>query len=377
MKYLAKIKPEGNGEVIFGKLPIFTRNLKKVLGDNFSTHVEKLDITGRYFAAELSKKPKLDQPSEEENKVLSELTKNGEFVQIKKSSSTVPVSDPDRVVEECENDQEEAKAEQEFKPLPKTQRQIGRERFAKLKALSDNGELALCKNRLDICEKLGYDRTRRHNPCYNWLSAQISRGHLREELVNYKGNSSEYQYSLTGEEPAYSEGEKVEEKEKVTPKPKSELTELGFVNLASKPIDKPKKSTPTEKRLERGDMSLFDWLNKQDYLIYTMFIYGNGQPDINKCIDYDDVVMCFMEAGIPARIRGIGYVKGDVTAENIANISLAALLRKKVLEKTTEDGKSLYSLSLPEGGQYARRVYKTVSEGRYKKNEKTGQRELL
>ena len=69
MKYLAKIKPEGNGEVVFGKLPIFTRNLKKVLGDKFSTRVEKLDIIGRYFAVEMSENPKVDSSTDRKSVV--------------------------------------------------------------------------------------------------------------------------------------------------------------------------------------------------------------------------------------------------------------------------------------------------------------------
>lgn len=174
------------------------------------------------------------------------------------------------------------------------------------------------------------------------------------------------------------------------------LEKLGFVNLNPKTQTQTKtkakakaKAKPAPKAVrgegisqdgrpyERGDLSLFEWLNRQDFLIYTLFIYGNGQPDMNKCVEYDEVCGIFMDAGLPSSIKGVKNERGLKTAQNTANVCLAMLLRKGVIQKIEEDGKKLYSLDITEGGRYARRVYKTVSEGRYGKEQSTRRRILL
>lgn len=85
-------------------------------------------------------------------------------------------------------------------------------RFNKLKELENNGGLAFCKNRLDICECLGFER-RIGGTGYNWISAQIRKGYLSEILLQFdKQNMGEYEYHLTGLEPNYSGNKHIQER---------------------------------------------------------------------------------------------------------------------------------------------------------------------
>lgn len=108
-----------------------------------------------------------------------------------------------------------------------TQYEIGMLRFNKLKELEENGELSFCKNRLDIAERLGFER-KLNNRGYNWISSQIKKGYLTETLLQFnKQNSGEYEYHLTGLEPEYTGNKHIEERVVMKPeisKVESKLT---------------------------------------------------------------------------------------------------------------------------------------------------------
>lgn len=351
------IKPKEVGSTIkFGKLPLFTSSLTHWADmDN----VVQLKVEGRHYAIEL-RKSGLEKALDEMREQMGTYTTN---YTIAKTETETPVED-----------KEDEDKTASFKEYPtKTNYQIGRDRFLKLKELADGGGLANCKNRLDLCEKLGFE-PRNNSTGYNWLSNQIKKGYLEEKLVHYnKQNSGEYEYRLTGEEPAYSGNKNIKEKavEKKWKKLTNELENLGFTSLPASPKSAP-KSTPKNREeplrpFARGDLELSQWLKPQDYLIYRLFVYGNGQVSVGKAVTFDDVRDVFLELpDVKAKkTRGTS----QKTAGRIANVALMQLIKKGVLAKEQPEvvnKKNIFSLTLLKGGQYARKVYYTVSNGTYR-----------
>lgn len=340
MRQLA-INPKEKGTTVkFGKLPIFTRSLTHW---SDMENVVQLKVEGRYYAIELRR----PQPSPLEV-ALKKLAEKVDAGYVTAEVSEIPE----------EEAKEETKEEQNFTPF-KTHYQVGRDRFEQLKELEKSGELAKCKDRLDICEKLGFEPKIRGTG-YNWLSNQVKKGFLEERLVRYnKQNSGEYEYRLTGLEPNYSGNKKIREKAK-----SKTLENLGFVNLSGSA--KPKKERQTDylgRPIEQGDLSLFEWLKSTDYLVYKLFVFGNGQVSLNKVVDYDDICLVFLEAGLPDK-RGKDVRSKGRSAQNVANMTVARLLAKGVLEKS-ETGEQKYCLAFPKGSVYARAVYQTVSDKTY------------
>lgn len=343
MKQLT-INPKEKGTTIkFGKLPIFTRSLTHW---SDMDNVVQLKVEGRYYAIEL--RPR--QPSALE-KALEKMRNAGVYSY---SVTTTETPQNDEVKEESKADVEEANEEANAPaptPAPefteyKTHYQVGRERFEKLKELGRTGELADCKTRVDICEKLGLD-ARRGTSGYNWVSNQIRRGYLSEELVKYdKQNTGEYRFRMTGIEPVYSGNKKIKEKtaEKKAEKLTNELESLGFTSLSENPT-----ATPSQ-----GDPRI--WLKTYDYIIYKLFVYGNGQVSMGKAVSFDEV-------------KDIFTWNSKKQAGRIANVALTHLVHKGVLEKAQPDvrnGDNIFSLTIAKGGQYARYVYNIVSNGAYK-----------
>jgi hypothetical protein len=354
MKQLT-INPKEKGTTIkFGKLPILTRSLTHWLDmDN----VIQLKVEGRYYAIEL--RPTQPSPLELALEKIKEATEEGSL-----KITCEELEDDEENIEETEKN-----IPTEKKSSFKTHYQIGRDRFEKLKELEQTGELAECKNRLDICRKMGFRPVRRKGPGYNWLSNQIKKGYLEEELVKYnKQNSGEYRYHLTGEEPRYSGNKKIQEKtaEKKVEKLTNELEKLGFTNLSE---------THSENKIV-DKKNPIQWLKPHDYVIYKLFLYGNGQVSMGKAVSFDEIKEVFADAP-DVKMGGTQEAPGKF-AGRIANIALVHLLREGVVEKAqpgVRNKDNIFSLTLVKGGQYARNVYKTVSIGSYKK-EKNGNREL-
>ena len=343
------INPKEKGTTVkFGKLPIFTRSLTHW---SDMDNVVQLKVEGRYYAIEL-RKSGLEKALEEMREQMGAYTTNYTITE-----TETPV--------EAKEEQQPAE-EEKFTPF-KTHYQIGRDRFKQLKELEKSGELAKCKDRLDICEKLGFEPKIRGTG-YNWLSIQIRKGFLEEELVRYnKQNSGEYSYRLTGLEPNYTGNKNIREKAKPKAvKKDNTLENLGFVNISgnSKPAAKKDRQTDYLGRpIEQGDLSLFEWLKSTDYLVYKLFIYGNGQVSLNKVVDYDDICLVFLDAGLPDK-RGRDVRSKGRSAQNVANMTVARLLAKGVIEKE-EGSEARYRLAFPKGSAYARAVYQTVSDKTY------------
>ena len=288
------IKPKEEGSTIkFGKLPIFTRSLTAMADmDN----VVQLKVEGRYYAIEL-RKSGLEKALDDMREQMGTYTTN----------YTIAETETETPETKEEGEPETSASFQEY-ALDKSNYQIGRDRFNRLKELGKSGELANCKNRLDICEKMGFE-PKNNSTGYNWLSNQISKGYLEEELVRYnKQNSREYAYRMTGFEPRYSGNKHIEEKAKPNPVKETPISngleKLGFVSLNNNPQDNKKVSYHTQHKrrvdysgrpIEQGNMSLFEWLKSTDYLIYKLFVYGNGQVSMGKVVDYYDICLVFME----------------------------------------------------------------------------------
>ena len=348
------INPKEKGTTIkFGKLPILTRSLTHW---SDMDNVVQLKVEGRYYAIEL--RPAQPGPLELALEKMREAVEEGNL----------------KIT--CEELEDEKSTEETEKNIPtekksafKTHYQIGRDRFEQLKELERTGELAKCKNRLDICRKMGFRPVHRRGPGYNWLSNQIKKGYLEEELVKYnKQNSGEYHYRLTGEEPRYSGNKKIQEKtaEKKVEKLTNELEKLGFTNLSE---------THSENKIV-DKKNPIQWLKPHDYVIYKLFLYGNGQVSMGKAVSFDEIKEVFADAP-DVKMSGPQDAPGKF-AGRMANIALVHLLREGVVEKAqpgVRNKDNIFSLTLIKGGQYARNVYKTVSIGSYKK-EKNGNREL-
>lgn len=172
-----------------------------------------------------------------------------------------------------------------------------------------------------------------------------------------------------------------EKPKKAQPKKKT-LSDLGFVDLQSADNNKPKTPprVPVKKEsVKRGNLSLFDWLKVQDYVVEKLFVSSTGQPLMNKIVDVDDVRLAIMEAGVEDTRKGASE-RGS-NAARLSNIAVALLIRAGVLDAgfDTENfgGKRVYQLSIDKGGNYARKVHQTVSRGEYPIDPKTGRRDVL
>lgn len=379
MKQLT-INPKEKGTTIkFGKLPIFIRSLTHW---SDMDNVVQLKVEGRYYAIELRPRQLSDL-----EKALEKMKTAGVY----SYSVTTEIPQDDEIARECKADVEEAnepiqetqepvqktQEQRTQEPVQKTQYEVGRERFEKLKELGRTGELAECRTRTDICRKMGLD-AQRGTPGYNWVSNQIRKGYLSEELVKFdKQNTGEYRFRMTGTEPMYSGNKNIKEKtvEKKWEKLRNELEDLGFTNLSSTPNSTPTTTpTPIPKNREeplkpfaRGNLELAQWLKPQDYLIYRLFVYGNGQVSIGKAVTFDEVRDVFLELpDVKAKkTRGTS----EKTAGRIANVALIQLIKKGVLAKEQPElvnKENIFSLTLTRGGQYARKVYYTVSRGMYR-----------
>lgn len=358
MKQLT-INPKEKGTTVkFGKLPILTRSLTHWAD---MENVVQLKVEGRYYAIEL--RPTPPSPLELALEKMREAVEEGDL------KITCEELEGEENIEETEKEETEENTPTEKKSSFKTHYQIGRDRFKQLQELERTGELAKCKNRLDICRKMGFKPVRRRGPGYNWLSNQIKKGYLEEELVKYnKQNSGEYRYHLTGEEPRYSGNKKIQEKTaaKKAEKLTNELEKLGFTNLSE---------TRSENKIV-DKKNPIHWLKPHDYVIYKLFLYGNGQVSMGKAVSFDEIKEVFADAP-DIKMKGSQDAPGRF-AGRIANIALVHLLRQGVLEKAQAGVKNkdnIFGLTMVKGGQYARNVYRTVSVGSYKK-EKNGNREL-
>lgn len=170
---------------------------------------------------------------------------------------------------------------------------------------------------------------------------------------------------------------KVEHKSEKTVAPKQKLEDIGFVSLKTSEPQQKTVVAPKKKTLARGDQSLFDWLSVDDFVIYTLLVRDNGNPRMDKSIEFDDICLAFLDAGVPDK-KAVGGGKGQ-SAQRLANVAIALLTRKGVLQKEEDPtfGNVRYRLTVTKGGKYARAVYSTVSRGRYSVDPATNRRAIV
>lgn len=159
--------------------------------------------------------------------------------------------------------------------------------------------------------------------------------------------------------------------------PKQKLEDLGFVSLKTSEPQQKAVVAPKKKTIARGDQSLFDWLSVDDYIVYTLLVRDNGNPRMDKSIEVDDICLAFLEAGVPDK-KAVGGRKGQ-SAQRLANVAIALLIRKGVLQKEEDltSGDIRYRLTVTKGGKYARAVYSTVSRGQYSIDPATNRRAIV
>lgn len=163
------------------------------------------------------------------------------------------------------------------------------------------------------------------------------------------------------------------------PAPSNDLTELGFTNLSSEahtPAFKSHARTLATGRkagtdykghaIARGNLSLAEWLKPQDYLIYKLFSFGNGQPVFDQSYSFDECKRVFIDAGYPEKT--MKKRQKGLNASRVAAQAISQAVRVGALVKDQgDDGKpiSIYSLSVTNGRSYVAGVYRTVSAGTY------------
>lgn len=105
------------------------------------------------------------------------------------------------------------KQETKDKLQEETKSSAGELRWSKLKELEKDSSLASAKTRKDIVRLLGYDED--NTSVYNWVSSQIRRGYIVEQLTDTPG---EYQYYTSGKEPSYDLKDRAEKMRKTKKK---------------------------------------------------------------------------------------------------------------------------------------------------------------
>lgn len=157
------------------------------------------------------------------------------------------------------------------------------------------------------------------------------------------------------------------------PAPSNDLTELGFTNLSSETptstrINIRGKKVGTDyhgKSIARGNLSLIEWLKPQDYLIYKIFSFGNGQPVFDQSYDFDECKRVFIDAGYPDKAMEKRQ-KGMNNASRATALALSQAVRIGALIRDTgADGKPIYSLSVANGRAYVAGIYRTISAATY------------
>lgn len=156
------------------------------------------------------------------------------------------------------------------------------------------------------------------------------------------------------------------------PAPSNGLTELGFTNLSSEPTTHARitvtgKKVGTDyhgKAIARGNLSLVEWLKPQDYLIYKLFSFGNGQPVFDQSYNFDECKKVFADAGYSD--KAMKRRKKGTNASRATALALSQSVRIGALVRDTgDDGKPIYSLSVTKGRSYVAGIYRTISAGTY------------
>lgn len=127
-------------------------------------------------------------------------------------------------------------------------REKGKILFARLQELEEDGTLSKAKSRADVARLVGYTEERA-KAGYSWVSNLISRGHIRETILEWTPSGKMVaEYHTTGSMPDYGYGEAKRRKRK----------KQAIAKAAEEAIEREKvvANTPIKMEIAKGDMTI-------------------------------------------------------------------------------------------------------------------------
>ena len=127
-------------------------------------------------------------------------------------------------------------------------REKGKVMFARLQELEADGTLSKAKTRADVARLVGYTEERA-KAGYSWVSNLISRGHIRETILEWTPSGKMVaEYHTTGSMPDYGYEEANRRKRK----------KQAIAKVAEETIEREKviANTPIKMEITRGDMTI-------------------------------------------------------------------------------------------------------------------------
>ena len=129
-------------------------------------------------------------------------------------------------------------------------REKGKILFARLQDLEEDGTLSKAKSRADVARLVGYPEERA-KAGYSWVSNLISRGHIKETILEWTPNGKMVaEYHTTGSMPDYGYAGVNRRKAK------KEKTASEWVKLMPMREVEEKKPTNIKIEIARGDMTI-------------------------------------------------------------------------------------------------------------------------
>lgn len=127
-------------------------------------------------------------------------------------------------------------------------REKGKVLFARLQELEADGTLSKAKSRADVARLVGYPEERA-KAGYSWVSNLISRGHIRETILEWTPSGKMVaEYHTTGSMPNYTYEEVGKRKAK----------KQAIAKVAEETIEREKviANTPIKMEIAKGDMTI-------------------------------------------------------------------------------------------------------------------------
>lgn len=142
-------------------------------------------------------------------------------------------------------------------------REKGKVLFARLQELEEDGTLSKAKSRADVARLVGYPEERA-KAGYSWVSNLISRGHIRETILEWTPSGKMVaEYHTTGSTPdyGYEEVERRRAKKKVGQELRrwQDKVEAGYIPQVydeKQVASDTKIATPIKIEITRGDMTI-------------------------------------------------------------------------------------------------------------------------